>query len=229
MLITIATVLTTSLIVMSKLSDKKANLVLKIVSILLFCCEFTQDMLLIHEGVDWRTILPLHLCNIGIFINILACFTKGKVSGYFAEVSLVLNMPGALGAILFPDWNYRPFWNWLSLMCFFTHTLLTFIPLALLIRGRTHVKFTHFWYSFLFIAIITGPIYYLDQKMRVNYMFLRYPVDGSPLEWVYDLSNGEHYIFGLVCLLFGVLAVEYVLIVSISTIVKKIRQKKAQY
>ncbi len=224
-LLVITTCITLTLLVSRKLNDKQSGRLFMVLSVTLFCAEAIQDILAYHEGFPITSFLPIHLCNLGIFVNLLASFTKGKVSGFFSEVSLVLIMPGAIGAILFPDWNYRPFWDWLNLTIFFTHLLLTLIPLLFLVKGRTHVKISHFWYSLLFMLVVVPPIYAYDMKFEDNYMFLRRPVSGSPLEWVYNLSDGKHYILGLFFLLVGVLAFEYALIIGLRFLVKKIRQR----
>ena len=85
---------------------------------------------LISEGGNLIDFLPLHLCNLGIFVNLAASFSRGRIQSFFAEIGIVLLMPGAVGALLFPDWNYRPFWSYLPLLCFFTHSLLVFNPPA---------------------------------------------------------------------------------------------------
>ena len=221
MLIVIAAVICGMLLWVRRLGDKPCSVLVKCLSVLLFTCEMIQDLLLVSEGVDMMTILPLHLCNLGIFVNLAAAFSSGKPAGFFSEVSLFLNMPGALGAILFPDWNYRPFWNWLSLMCFYTHTLLVLLPLIFLVSGRSKVRLSHLWYSFAFMAVVTPFIAWLDFKFDHNYMFLRYPVAGSPLEWIYDLSEGRHYIIGLLILLVGVITVEYLIASGIGLLLSR--------
>ncbi len=197
----------------------------RILAVVLFLAELIQDILAYNEGFPLKSILPFHLCNMGIFIHLLSSFTKGKVQQFFSEISLVLIMPGAIGAILFPDWNYQPFWKWLSLMIFFTHMLLTLIPLIHLVGGRIHVKFSHFWYSIVFMLIVAPPVYWLDVKLDADYLFLRIPVSGSPLEWTYNLFGEKLYVLGLFCLMVCVLAFEYCLIIGLRTIRNHIRSK----
>ena len=57
-------------------------------------------------------------------------------------------------------------------------------------------------------------------------MFLRWPVDGSPLEFVWNLSDGKYYIPGLVGLMLVVLSIEYAIIVGTSFLIKKIGQMR---
>lgn len=207
MLAVILAVIISSLIYLRK--SRYADTVTKVLSVVLFVCELTQEIILVHEGRDFIDIMPFHLCNIGIFVNIFAAFSKGKLQQFFAEVSLVLIMPGALGAILFPDWNYRPFFNWLCFMCFFTHTLLVLIPLIYYTRGKTDISFRHFWYPYAFLGVVTPLIYLLDKKTNTNYMFLMYPVANSPLSLTRDIAGKKYYILGLVVLVTIALLVEY--------------------
>lgn len=209
MLIVIAAAITAGLLIMRKLSEKKASVAVILLSIAVLVGETVQDILLISEGGDFISFLPLHLCNLGIFVNLIAALTRGKIRSFFAEVSLVLIMPGSVAALLFPDWTYRPFWSYLPLLCFFTHSLIVFIPLVFLVRGKTHVTFRHFWYSYLFLLVTVPPIYLLNIRAGQNYMFLSYPPSDSPLAWLYGITGEKFYLLGLLVLLTVILIVEY--------------------
>lgn len=222
MLIVIATLITIGLFCSRKLSDGSATTLMRILSVIVLLGETLQDNLLIMDGGNFIEFLPLHLCNLGIFVNLAASFTKGKAQGFFAEVSVVLILPGAVGALFFPDWTYRPFWSYLPLLCFFTHALLVFIPLFFLVRKTARISYKHFWYSYLFLLIVTPPIYLLDIKTGVNYMFLLGPTSNSPLEWIVNITGDRFYITGLALLLTIVLIIEY----AVYTAADKISSKK---
>lgn len=209
MLIVIAAAITAGLLIMRKLTEKKTAVAVIILSIAVLAGETVQDILLVKEGGDIIGFLPLHLCNLGIFVNLTAAFTRGKIQSFFAEVSLVLIMPGSVAALLFPDWTYRPFWSYLPLLCFFTHSLIVFIPLVFLVRGKTHVTFRHFWYPYLFLLVTVPPIYLLNIKAGQNYMFLSYPPANSPLKWLCELTGEKYYLIGLLALITVILIVEY--------------------
>ncbi len=209
MLITIAAAVTAGLLFLRKSSEKNASSVLCLLSVLAFTGEVIQDILLVSEGGDILGFLPLHLCNLGLFVNLAASFTRGKIQSFFAEISIILIMPGAIGALLFPDWTYRPFWSYLPMLCFLTHSLLVFIPLAYLVRGSAKVSFRHFRYPYLFLAATVPPIYLLNIMTGQNYMFLSYPPAGSPLEWIYNFTGEGFYLAGLALLLTVILIIEY--------------------
>lgn len=208
-LLVIAIAITIGLLLIRKGSDKSVQTLSRILSVLVLLGEIIQDILLIRDGGNLIEFLPLHLCNLGIFVNLAAAFSKGKIQSFFAEISVVLIMPGTAGALIFPDWTYRPFWSYLPLLCFFTHSLLLFIPLMFLVMKKAQVSFRHFWYSYLFLLVVTPPIYLLDKRTGVNYMFLLYPIESTPLEWINNLFGGNYYILGLGLLVTVILAIEY--------------------
>ena len=209
------------LLLVRKGSEKHVRRTALVLALLTLAGEIIQDLLLVREGGDIMSFLPLHLCNIGIFVNLLASLTRGKVQSYFAEVSLVLIAPGSVGALLFPDWTYRPFWSAVALLCFFTHTLLVFVPLMYLVRKRISVTFKHFWYSYLFLALAVPPIWLLNSKADLNYMYLMYPPKSSPLEWIYKLTGDTYYIAGLVMFITVLLLLEYLVYSLINKASKK--------
>ena len=211
MLVFIAAATAAGLLLVRRSSEKAALRVALVLSIAALAGELVQDVLLVREGYNVPEFLPLHLCNLGLFVNILASVTRGRVRAFLAEVSLVLILPGSVGALLFPDWTYRPFWSYLPLLCFFTHSLTFFIPLAFLALRRVCVSFRHFLYSYLFLALTVPPIYLLDKKFGQNYMFLMYPPSDSPLEWIHNITGAQFYIPGLLVLVTAVLLFEYLI------------------
>ena len=221
MLITIAVAATAGLLILRKSPDRHADTAAHILSVAVLIGETVQDILLVSEGCDIMGFLPLHLCNLGIFVNLIASFSKNKVRSFFAEISLMLIMPGSVGALLFPDWTYRPFWSYLPLLCFFTHSLTVFIPLLFLVRGKIHVSFRHLWYPYLFLLAVVPPVYLLDILAGQNYMFLMYPPQNSPLEWIYNLTGSGFYIAGLLLLITVILTAEY----ALAWVAKKIRKQ----
>ena len=221
MLVFIAIAITAGLLLIRRSSEKHALKAALILSVLTLAGELIQDILLVREGGNIVDFLPLHLCNLGIFVNLLASISRGRIRAFFAEVSLVLILPGSIGALLFPDWTYRPFWSPVSMLCFFTHTLIIFIPLIFMVRKIVRVSFKHFWYSYLFLALVTPPIYLLDSRLGQNYFFLMYPTKNSPLEWIFNITGEKFYLAGLIALITLMLLISYSVCIAISRISKK--------
>ena len=209
MLITIFMVMSICIFYARKSSAATFKNISRMLAAALFLGEALLDVFLFIDGRDVLSFLPLHLCNLGIFVNLFAAFTKGRIQAFFAEVSLVLIMPGSLGALLFPDWTYKPFWSYIPLMCFITHSLLVLIPVLFLAAGKIHVSFAHFWYSYAFLLFAVPIVYFVNLLTEMNYMYLRFPPEDSPLEWIFRLTGERYYPAGLVLLLTSVLLLEY--------------------
>ena len=210
----------------AKAKEKDATRFIRFISILLLYCELFQEIMLTLEGGDLIRYLPFHLCNLGIFVNILAAFFKGKIRSFFAEVSLVLTGPGALFALITPDWNYRPLLSWLPVNCFFTHMLLVTLPVMMLIRGYCRPSFKHFHYAYLFLLVVTPPIYLFDIKYKTNYMFLRVTPEGTLLEWFESFMGNPGYLGGVLVLLALILIVVYSIALAVRLVKKHFTKGK---
>lgn len=204
-----------------KLSRENADRLVKALSVLALSCECLQDILLTIEGGNILDYLPLHLCNLGLFVNVAASFSHGRVRAFLAEVSLVLIAPGAVFALITPDWNYRPLLSWLPLMCFFTHTLVVAIPVMMYVNGYCRPSFRHFWYPYAFLVAVTIPVYILDRAIGRNYMFLMHPINGTPLAWLASFLGNPGYLLGVVIMLALVLLAVY----SLMTLINKLTAK----
>ena len=194
-----------------KADKKKTVTVLRILAVSHLVLEVIQDILLVKEEYDIMWMLPLHLCNLGIFVNLTAAFAGEKIRKIFAEISVMLIMPGALGALLFPDWNYRPIDDPVAIVIFTTHTVLLLIPLIMIIKGISDIRISHIFYPLIFMAAVVPPIYLFDKKFEVNYLFLRFPVASSPLSFIHDKVGEHYYVLGMFFLLITVLLAEYLI------------------
>lgn len=208
-------------VIAHKLPSLKADVLIRTLSFLVLAGETLQDILLTLEGGNILNYLPLHLCNLGIFVNLLASFGKGRVRSFFAEVSLTLIAPGALFAVITPGWNYRPLLSWLPLMCFFTHILLVTIPVMMYVRGYCKPSFKHFHYPYIFLAAASVPIYIFNRAFSRNYMYLMYPESDSPLEWMESFMGNPGYLLGVLIMLGLILVVLY----SVLEIINRIKCK----
>ena len=206
----------------SRKADEKATIsTLRVLAVNHLVLELIQDAML-FIGDDWeiRWLLPLHLCNIGIFVNLAAAFTKGRARTVFSEISVMLIMPGSIGALLFPDWNYRAITSPVSILCFTTHALLLLIPILMITKKICDIRLPHIIFPIGFLAVTTPPIYLIDKSLGVNYMFLQIPSDDSPLSFIYDIFSAKYYVAGLFLLVTSILLIEYLIAFLIRTAVR---------
>lgn len=198
-------------------------------SVILPASEILQDIYLhfiMHETILYN--LPLHLCGLGIFTNLAGTwlFRFRKLSGFINEVSLMLIAPGALSALLFPDWTDMPILSYMSLQGFFSHTLLVTIPLMMAASECVHPRFSHIWYHPAFLLIVSIPIWIFDCHFKCNYMFLRHGVPGTPLQWIENAAaplGHSGYILLLLLTVMVIITAEYGIITAVSRIRKNKR------
>lgn len=149
-----------------------------------------------------RTMLPLHLCALSIMLAIVYGFHP---VGWIGEYFYAFGMPGAVAALLFPDWSVYPMTSYYTISSFLLHGLLVDYGGMLLLSGVARPRLKNAWKPLLFVALVSIPVGLFDRRFGVNYMFLSAPSPGSPLEWV----NGSlGYLPGYILL---VLAVELAL------------------
>ncbi len=188
---------------------KKDVRIIRLAAVVLIALEVLQDIYLLSQGKTILYHLPLHLCGLGIFTNLIGAFSDSKFAVYLREVSLVLIAPGAVFALLFPDWTYMPLLSMLSVIGFTGHTLLVAVPLMMLHAGMVRPEGRHFWYPLAFLAVVSLPVYVFDRAFGCNYMFLRQPVEDTPLAWWADRLGDPGYLLGILLMIVILLVLEY--------------------
>lgn len=166
--------------------------------------------------------LPLQLCGLAIIVEL--CFVLAanvcdvrtdmgrraadcggwqRVRTFLGEVMCILCMPGALAALLFPDWTRYPVINFMSLHSFILHGMLVLLPAAMLAGGEVSVDIRRIYMPAVFLACAAGLVYPVNIAADCNFMFLRHPSNSSPFEAVYRrLGYGGYLLtYGLVVVL----------------------------
>lgn len=146
-------------------------------------------------------LLPLHLCGLAVFVDLICQIRK---SDFLREVSVCLLMPGAVAAILFPEWTAYPMFHFMTLYGFSYHALIVLYAALLLAGGYIRPRMSHIWKPLVFLACLVPPIYLFDWVFDCNYLFLFYGPEGSPLAFFDARLNHPGYLAayaGLVCFL----------------------------
>jgi|GEM_PF-257645 len=193
------------------LSKKREDAFLRILSLLILGGNILRDLFLLSVHRMSIAYLPLHLCSLSIFVYLLYAFLPARhrrLRAFFGEVSAVLCAPGALTALLFPDWSAYPLFSFMSLHSFVWHALLIAFPILLLQRGAIRPCLRHIWMPILYLFVITPPIWLFDDITGCNYLFVRVPLAGTPLELLAD-SFGAGWRVSYAALVFIVILLVY--------------------
>ncbi len=140
--------------------------------------EILKDVILIVTGQFRINYLPLDLCGIAIFGEALCAVRPSPIK---KELCYCLFLPGAVMALLFPNWTPTPFFNFLHLHSFLLHGALTIYPVMLLAGGDLRPDVRNLPKCFIIGLAMCPPVYIIDRLFNENFFFLNAPSPNSPL------------------------------------------------
>jgi hypothetical integral membrane protein (TIGR02206 family) len=142
-----------------------------------------------HEGVR-LTNLPLQLCDLTVWMTVLACFTKIPVIVEFTYFAGVL---GSGMAVLTPD-LWAP-WPCYPAIYFFVAHGSVLVACCVLIFGKiAELREGAVWRAFSILVVYAVIIGAFDAIFGANYMYLRRkPANPSLLDW---FDSWPWYLFG---------------------------------
>ncbi|MCD8379290.1 MAG: TIGR02206 family membrane protein [Lachnospiraceae bacterium] len=156
--------------------------------------------------------IPLHLCTLMPVVCVIFAYTQWDWAG---QTIYSLGIVGAALALLFPDWNMYPQWNYMNLTGFSIHTGLILFGVWQLVGGYVRPRMKAMWKPVLFLIVVVPPIYLIDRWLGTNYFFLMEGAPGSPLQ-VMQEQLGALYIPTYAGLALAVITLEYLLWVRIN-------------
>lgn len=191
------------LLLMSRhLSHGAKNRMLRVLSSSMLVLELGKDLILGLLGAFSIGYLPLHLCSLAMFVCLYYAFhPQAKRTG---QILYSVVLPGALSALLFPNWNVFPLFHFQSLHSFLYHGLLLFFGLFPLVSGRSRPGLGAIAPSMGCLCLFAVPAGLFDWYFHTNYMFLRGPSKGSPLEFLTVIPGKYGYLMGLFLLALAV-------------------------
>lgn len=136
--------------------------------------------------------LPLHLCGIAVYLSLFHALRPGRLSAQFL---LAFCMPGAIAALLFPDWVGHPAWSFLCVCNFTIHGLLAIYVLMQVSGGDIRREPRLLPACLGLMLLMAAPVYVFNRVAGTNFMFLNFPAPDSPLE-LFAFLGRPGYILG---------------------------------
>lgn len=172
---------------------------LHILSIVPLIMECVRDLLMYFMGNFRVQYLPLHLCGQAILLEAVhGVLKEDRLKLVLGELLFVLFLPGAMCAILFPDWSdFYPLWNCWSLNSYFTHFFLVMYALLLYQDKKVQPCWKHAWTALVYLlasAAVIGP---LDVHWNADFMFLIHAP--APLDVIQNAYGQAAYLAVLAC------------------------------
>jgi len=123
--------------------------------------------------------LPLHLCTISAFVEVIAVISGNTV---LKEFSYCNSLPGAIVAFITPGLKTYPLISYMYLQFVFVHAVLILFPLIWVFKDgyRPNIcRLPKCTALLLFFAVIA---HWVNSVIGSNYMFINYIPDDHPLK-----------------------------------------------
>ena len=151
------------------------------VGMTLMCAESARVLALYIGGKLSAAYLPLHLCSIAAYACMYHAARGGETIGELIYSSFA---PGALSALLFPDWLGYPPTSILFLSSFGIHMLICAYCCAMLASGAHRPSARRLPRCLAVLLVYAAAVLCFDRAFGMNYLFLMAAPAGSPLEWL---------------------------------------------
>jgi len=138
--------------------------------------------------------LPLHLCSLSIWMEMAAVFS-GK--SFLKNFGYALCLPGAIAAVLTPDWSVYPFISFQYLHSVVVHTLLMLVPAIWIWGDGFRPDYRKLPICLLLLILFALPVYFINIFLGSNYLFLHEAPKGTPLEIYQTWFGNPGYLFPL--------------------------------
>lgn len=189
-------------------SDEKRSRIRITLASSALAIELLKTLLLILAGDYGIGRLPLHLCGLSIYFCFIHSFMKSSPSSVFSQFLYFFYMPGAVFALIFPDWVGYPLFSFMTFSGFLLHFLITIYVVMQVISADIFPDLRRLPACILIMLLLAVPVYFFDKSAGTNYMFLNWPSPGSPLEWFSSLGR-PGYLLGYIPLMLITWAVLY--------------------
>ncbi len=184
--ITAAIVIT--MLIYKKASVHKRNIMRITVGCIVVGIEIIKDIIAIVLGYFEAGHLPLHLCGINVLLILFDLIKPTKTVRHFLYY---FSIPGALLALVFPNWTVLPCMNLSNIQSFLIHAFLVLYPIMLIADGEVTAKFSAMLKGVALLIGMAIPIYFINLALDTNFMFLMEPETGNPLG-LFEKYLGSH-------------------------------------
>lgn len=191
-----------------KMGRKGRDIFKKTIALALIIMEGLKILLLALTGRFLWDYLPLHLCGINIFLIVAHAWKRSRILDNFLYLVCI---PGALAALLFPNWTALPLANIYHIHSSIVHILLVLYPLMQAVNGELQLDVKMMPKTLGLLVLMAIPIYGLNLLLDTNFMFLMYADSTNPLYW-FGQNWGSH-LLGFPVIIAAVVVVMYLPVV----------------
>lgn len=165
----------------------------RILGIVFPLLEICRTVVLYVTGHFVPNEYPLHLCNMSLWLATVYLWSKNRFVGV---VYVLLCLPAAALAVIFPGWVQYPFETYMHIHNFIYHGLVVALGWSLVESGELVPRWKELWKPLVFGVAGYVVMYQVNKFLDTNFWFLNTPSYGSPLSMIYEWMGKEWYLLG---------------------------------
>ena len=186
-------------------------------AVALIITEIAKYSVIIIGHGDLKNYLPLEICSVAGYCMIIDSLMKG--TSFITEMLLILFLPAAIMALIYPTSVDLPAINFFTIHQFIYHALIVAYVTARFSAGEIVMNYKGVWLSILTIFIIGMIVYLIDRIFHKNFMFLIHDERNAMLKKITAFcGKGFGYTAGLVTFCIIVIHIFYFLFKLLETI-----------
>ena len=183
---------TVSLIIYKKLNAKNRNIMRICLASIVFILETAKNCVAFAVGDFHIGHLPFHLCGINVLLITFCIFKRSKTVENFLYY---IGIPGAMLALLTPDWVKMPCLNYFHMHSFLIHMFLVLYPFILVASGDLKPDFKSIPKCILLLIGFAVPALILNLIFDTNFMFLMDTAGIGFLQMFADIFGAHQWAF----------------------------------
>ncbi len=183
---------TASVIIYKKLNTKHRTIMRICIALTVFVLETAKNCVAFAVGDFHIGHLPFHLCGINVLLITFSIFKRTKTVENFLYY---IGIPGAMLALLTPDWVKMPCFNYFHIHSFVIHMFLVLYPFVLVASGDLKPNFKLMPKCIVLLIGFAIPALILNIIFDTNFMFLMDTAGIGFLQMFEDIFGAHQWAF----------------------------------
>lgn len=169
--------------------------IIKNLTIIICILEIIKIVFSIYQGsfADVNSYVPLYYCSILLYAGILSSFGKGNFKRAGDVCLATGSIIGGIVFLIYPSTSLPmyPAFHFLSIHSFFFHGTMVYLGILINITNYVELKLSDAKYFAIIIAIMSILALIVNKISNGNLMFISHNFPGTPIEIIYNLTNGN--------------------------------------
>lgn len=179
-------------VIYKKLAPKNRNIMRICIASIVFILETAKNIVAFAVGDFGIGHMPFHLCGINVLLITFCIFKRTKTVENFLYY---IGIPGAMLALLTPDWTNMPCLNYFHIHSFVIHMFLVLYPFVLVASGDLKPDFKSMPKCILLLICFAIPALILNLIFDQNFMFLMNTAGIGFLQMFEDIFGAHQWAF----------------------------------